>query len=357
MAKNRFAFLRTKKYLGIDVGYNSVKLALVRGGQVLKTASVPMPVNLLREGRITSVEAMGELLQNAVKAHKLNASLAAVVLSGENSYMRTTTVPRMTAEQMAINLPYEFSDYITDELKNYTFDFAVVDREEAPADAEAGAENPEDQEEAERLANTMDVLAAAAPTEVLDEYRAVLRKAGMKMAKAAPPECAFINLIRSYQARTGCPRDQEFCVLELGFWSIRMCMFKGDRHVVTRILEIGLSALDDVLAEAMNVDVHLAHTYLKTNYENCQESEMERNTFDNMAVELMRALNFYRFSNPDSHLNDVWLCGGGANIPALRQSIEDTLGMKIHPSSELVPGGEALDNCHDYIPAIGVSLD
>ena len=75
--------------------------------------------------------------------------------------------------------------------------------------------------------------------------------------------------------------------------------------MVTRVLEIGMSSLDQVISEAYSVDVHLAHTYLISNYEDCQSKEYCMNAYGNMTVELMRALNFYRFSNPDSHLEDI----------------------------------------------------
>ena len=62
-----------KTYLGIDIGHDMLKLALVKGGVVKKTASATMPVNLLREGRITSVDTMGELLRNAMKETRILA--------------------------------------------------------------------------------------------------------------------------------------------------------------------------------------------------------------------------------------------------------------------------------------------
>lgn len=49
--------------LGVDFGYDSLKLALVNGKQVKKSAIVPMPKNLIKEGRIVSAETMAELLR------------------------------------------------------------------------------------------------------------------------------------------------------------------------------------------------------------------------------------------------------------------------------------------------------
>jgi type IV pilus assembly protein PilM len=76
-----------------------------------------------------------------------------------------------------------------------------------------------------------------------------------------------------------------------------------------------------------------------------------------MTVELMRALNFYRFSNPDSHLEDIWICGGGACIEPLEKAIEENLDMKIHPASELIPGGDKVENDYTVLQAIGIALN
>ena len=183
----------------------------------------------------------------------------------------------------------------------------------------------------------------------------MLRKAGLRLTKAAPTVCSYIALIRALEKRGG--GKGEYCILDLGYQAIRMYMFNGDRHMVTRNLEVGLSTLDNVIADSFNVDVHLAHTYLTTNYNDCQNSEACRNAFGNIAVELMRALNFYRFSNPDSQLEDIWLCGGGAVIPSLRESIADTLDMKVHQARELVPGGDRLEASYELMQAIGITMD
>ena len=71
--------------------------------------------------------------------------------------------------------------------------------------------------------------------------------------------------------------------------------------------------------------------------------------YENIAVELMRALNFYRFSNRESTLADMWLCGGGAAIVPLRDAIRDMLDVELHPAEELVEGGESIEDCSSYL--------
>ena len=333
-----------KSFLGVDIGYDSLKLALVNGEKVRKSAVVPMPNNLVKEGRVVSTETMGELLRSTMKEYGIHCRNAAIVLPNETVYVRNATMPQMSVDQLKYNLPFEFRDYITDELKDYVYDYAMIttpEEMEAESDEEGG--------------RSMELMAAAAPRTLLEESAELLRKAGLKMLKAVPAVCCYQSLIRRLEAKRG--SASEYCILDLGYQAIRMYMFHGDRHVVTRVLEIGMSSLDQVLADAHNVDIHLAHTYLLTNHENCQQQEVCRNAYGNIAVELMRALNFYRFSNPDSQLGDVWLCGGGAVIEPLRSAIADTLDMRLHSASELVPGGESLEDCNALIQAIGVTLE
>ncbi|MBR4798731.1 MAG: pilus assembly protein PilM, partial [Clostridia bacterium] len=268
-----------KSLIGIDIGHGSLNLALVRGRRVKRTVSVAMPLKLVQEGRVVSAETMGELIRNTMRENGMRARKAAIVLPNESTFVRNVNVPVMSADQLKYNLPFEFRDYITDELKDYTYDYAVLERK-APSEEEGST------------GETLDLLAVAVHTDLLDDMRAILRKAGLHMAKAIPTVSSYISLIRCL----GGDPSAEYCILDLGYRAVRMYMFRGDRHIVTRSLEIGLSALDDVIAGVYNVDPHLAHTYLLTNYENCQQKQECINSYNGIAVELMRALNFYRFS-------------------------------------------------------------
>ena len=337
-----------KTILGVDIGHDQLKLALVRGKQVLKTASAPMPENLLRQGQVTSREAMAELVKNTMKAGGLRANRAAIVLPNDVVFVKNVDMPQMSVEQLEYNLPFEFNDYITGELKDYVFDYAMLSAPNAkPTGSEEG--------EGESGVPTMELMAVGTLRSVLEDDKELLRKAGVKLVLTAPAISAYISLIRAQKEKLS-QVAEEYCILDLGYEAIRMYMFRGDRHVATRLLEMGMSNLDNVLADVYGVDVHLAHTYLMSNYENCHSREECVNAYSNIAVELMRALNFYRFSNPDSSLEHMWLCGGGAVIEAMRDTLSEMLNIELHRAEELIPGGEKLTECNTYAQAIGIAM-
>ena len=335
-----------KSCLGIDIGKDQLKLVLMKGETIQKAVSVQMPEGLLKEGRIVSVETTGELIRKTMKENKIRCKEAAVVVSSGVCFLRNVTMPEMTADQLVYNLPYEFRDYITDELKKYAFDYSWGSAEELPKakkpkkqpKKKKGEEKPDEKaEDSEERRGEMELLAAAAPLEAIDDLRLMARKAGLKLTFAAPEVSACENLLH-YKLKEESDKDKEYGILDLGSTSSRLLIFKGDRHQVTRIIERGMELVEELLADSLHIDIHLAHTWLLTNHEDCVNSEICQDAFSQISVELMRALNFYQFSNPDSRLEDIYICGGGASIESMRESLKENLDVTIHDASELMDG-------------------
>ena len=335
-----------KSCLGIDIGKDQLKLVLMKGETIQKAVSVQMPEGLLKEGRIVSVETTGELIRKTMRENKIRCKEAAVVVSSGICFLRNVTMPEMTADQLVYNLPYEFRDYITDELKKYVFDYSWGSAEELPKakkpkkqpKKKKGEEKPDEKaEDSEERRGEMELLAAAAPLEAIDDLRLMARKAGLKLTFAAPEVSACENLLH-YKLKEESDKDKEYGILDLGSTSSRLLIFKGDRHQVTRIIERGMEQVEELLADSLHIDIHLAHTWLLTNHEDCVNSEVCQDAFSQISVELMRALNFYQFSNPDSRLEDIYICGGGASIESMRESLKENLDVTIHDASELMDG-------------------
>ena len=340
-----------KPILGIDIGYSQLKLVLMTGNKVKKAVTVPMPERLLREGRVVSTESMSELLRQTIKENGLRCRQAALVIPRELSYVRSVTMPQMTADQLLYNLPYEFRDYITDELKNYIFDYAMISTPEDMQEGGKPQDRGENETDGEANAPTMDLLAAAVSREYIEEVTGMIRKAGMKLVKAAPPICAYIPFIRKLDAG----EKKEYCLLDIGQKSIRMYMFHGECHEVSREIEIGMETIEQAIADQYNVDIHLAHTYLLTNHEDCRKQPVCTDLFERIGIELMRALHFYEFSNPDRTITDIWVSGGGCGITGLLDAISENTGKVIHPAEELID--DIGEDAFNYVQAAGICLE
>lgn len=80
----------------------------------------------------------------------------------------------------------------------------------------------------------------------------------------------------------------------------------------------------------------MAHEYVRQNYNHVLESEQARELYGRIAVEVVKAVNFFNYNNRERELTQLCLCGGGSAIQPLYDTIADTTGMTLHTSAELL---------------------
>lgn len=324
--------------VGVDIGSRCVHMAVWRGGRLRLAVSEPLDEGLVREGRIVSRVAMGDLLRRMRRTAGVRGSAAALVLHASECFCRRTETPLMTPRQLRVNLPYEFRDFISDGKEKYFYDYAVLRR----TDAAAG-------DGGEGVPGKLELMAAAVPKETIACYREVLRRAGMNLALAVPEEMAWRNLLRSSSVGEG-----SHCVLDLGSAGVRIHMFLGADYHSGRSLDYGCAALDEAIARELHVDPFTAASYRASNYENCQELPACRELYGAMALEVMKAVNYFNFSTPDHPLEKVRCCGGGAAVAPLVKTLRETLPVPVEDCASLLPGGEGAGDVS--LTALGAAM-
>ncbi|MBR1496313.1 MAG: pilus assembly protein PilM [Oscillospiraceae bacterium] len=319
--------------LGLDFSSATLRLALCRRGALLGAASVDIPEGLVREGRLTSAEALAQLLRKAAADFGLRARRAAIVAPHELCVLRSLRLPPMNGRLLRKSLPYEFSEFLSGELDDYVYDYALVPDPRADA---------------------MEVTAAAFPKEALGQLSDAVRRAGMLLTRVAPAESACRALVRRAGELSG---EGEFCFLDLDFSLPRMFLFRGERHMATHVLDAGQRPLAEAVAAQFGVDAATASGYLLNNYGDCRNREYSAGIYRSMTAELTRALDYFRYSNPGSALKGVWVCGDGVVLRPLMDSLAEALGPNLRLAEELVPGSEALPDGFRYVRAAGIAMD
>jgi type IV pilus assembly protein PilM len=248
-------------------------------------------------------------------------------------------MPKMSQSQLMMNLPYEFNDFIHGEPEQYYCDYAVC--EPTPAEEEKGE---------------MALMAAVAHKERITGYLKMFSRAGISLKILLPQEMALVQLVQSYQERN--PQAAvKFCFVDIGYNTTQITIVSGDRLEAVRQVHIGGRDLDEVVADELNIDPFLADSYMRKNHMDILNHPRCVDVYNQLAIEILKVINFYHFTAQGSDLESIYLIGGCANIPALRHTIGDTLGMEIHTAHELLPISEGKQE--DYktgILAAGVAL-
>ena len=162
-----------KKYLGIDIEDRFLKLVVMKDGKVLKTCLEVMPDNIVMGGRIAAFHALSDYLRDTVRRNKIRVRDVAFALPSETYYIRRVKLPKMTAAQLQINLPYEFHDYLQDDTDQYVFDYSVLSVDE----------------------KSMELLIAALSKRQVEQYKEMCKRAGLRLCKLVPDVLAIQEIV------------------------------------------------------------------------------------------------------------------------------------------------------------------
>lgn len=299
--------------LGFDIGSSSMKVAVLRGGTI-RVEEARLPENMVDgNGSITLPHAFVQFLKQQKKELSLPGGPASLVLPPSQVICRLVTMPKMTTQQLMMNLPYEFTDFIQGVADQYFCDYALC----SPGEGEEEG---------------VPMMAAAAAKQTLAEYVQMFARAGIRLKTILPQEMALIDLVKGLGEGV-----EEFCFVDLGHQSTRITVIWRDRVQATRQIALGGRDLDLAVADSLGVDAFLANTYKMSDYQNALSSEVVADLCDRIAVEILKVINFYQFTYRSSNLDGVYLVGGGAALPCLRKAIEDTAGLPVLSPDRLLP--------------------
>ena len=108
--------------LGLDLGASAMKLAVGDQSGVSQIASVLLPSDLIRDRKMVSEEAVAQEVNHALREQHMKKRPCAVVIPAESAIVRRLTVPYMSPEQLRVNLPYEFHDFVQGDKDQYFYD-------------------------------------------------------------------------------------------------------------------------------------------------------------------------------------------------------------------------------------------
>lgn len=325
-----------RQLVGFDIGESTLKMVHKSGGEIKTCVVADVPDNTVKNGAIVSMDAMADFIKESARKNDIPKANASVIIPAEQILTKNVTMPAMNVQQLMFNLPYELKDYIREEKKNYYFDYAV---REIIADDEG---RPYE----------MRLLACAVLKSVIEEYDTMFKRAGFRLRTAVPEECAYTNIVNSIS--DGLSGD--FCIADLGHSSTRLHIFHKGEYAAMRNIDVGGRNLDILIADESGIDIHMAQIYKKSNYNAVLESEMALSVYNRLAVEIMKAVNFFNYNNRDAELKDLYICGGGAQIDILVRTVAEETKLNIYPASKLTLRSPGLDRPDIFLKSSGLVI-
>lgn len=321
--------------IGIDIGDYRVKVCLVKKGRVQAFFMEPLPDNIVRGGVIAAWDALSDFLRELLKRHKISCRSCFIAVPTELCYLRRMQLPMMTTSQLELNLPYEFHDYISEEPSEYYYDYSVTSRS----------------------MEGLGLQAAAMKREIIQLYRSMTKRAGLKLVGLIPKPLCFQRIIRHYNELCGIAMEKDYALLDIGERAIRIHFFSSGYYETTRTLDGGGSLYVDRVSAISGSDTHMGRIRMESNQDNILSHEEIRELYANDAVQIMRVLNFYSFNNPENSIDALYYCGGGVHAEGLLAAISEQVSLPLRGLSELMEdAGEYSAAISEGAEAYGITL-
>lgn len=309
MFQDRFKL--SKKMIGIEIGSDTLKLAICSGADVTEMAVKRLPEGLIREGRVTAPTALTNFIKDMLKDFGIRPGPCAFVLPPQIVIAHNVTMPLMSEQELKLNLPFEFRDFVGKDAEKYDYDYSVVSVNE----------------------KTMDLYAAAVPKDAVEAYYDIFKKAGLTMKVAIPHEMAWLNLVRKAENEPKC-----LAIVDVGMHSTCVDIFLNDNYIMGKDIEIGGQLFDEAIASNQRVDSYVARSRKESNMDNVLSLSCCSDVSASIAVEVMKVISYYNYSCTDEgdKLTDIYYCGGSSVIEGLRTAILKTTGLTMHNVRRLV---------------------
>ena len=306
-----------KTCLGIDIGNNRAKIAVKKGGVIRKLLIDTVPDGLMKDNHIVSYDAMGDFLRDMLRRNHVSIKKAHLCMPIHEVYIRNVALPMMNIQQLKVNLPYEFHDYITEDMGKYVYDYAVLPDQEGDGQ--------------------LHMIAVAASKELISSHQQMAKRAHIKLESIEPANVPlFRYLEKKIKNRPEGDAPQDFAILDLGDVSMKLHFFTKGQYEVTRSMDYGVGAASERISEESGQDIHISRVNLETNGANVLSEPYLEDVFSDLASRIMRVLNFYNFNNRNNTLEELYYFGGGSLLEPLIADIREAVPLKLTSISELV---------------------
>lgn len=291
-----------RSLIGFDINQNKLRMVQLLPAPLMAVEA--LPEGLMEDGRILQPEKLGEIIRRMRREHRFAGRRCALILPDGCSIFRSISLPPLPPEQLKIRLPGEFRDYLGEDGMAYAYDYAL---EELRRD-ETGE------------VASMDILAAAAHKESMEEYAALLSRAGLRLVRAIPREMALVRLLRAVDARP----DRARALVEFGCARSRIYIYRGTHLMASKVIDIGCRDVDRAMAGEKENSAETAAA--------CRE------VYHSLALEVMKTVNFFLYENPQIEFQELSFCGEEGWEP-LRDAVLETIPFRELPPETLLPEG------------------
>lgn len=302
-------FFPKKDVVGLDIGSSSVKLLELeetKAGFRLKNVGVGFfPSGAIIDGALREPDVVADIIRNLVSNLKVKNKNVATSISGHSVIIKTISLPIMTGQELEESIKWEAEQYIPFEIDDVNIDFQIL------------GENQEDK-------SRMNVLLVAAKLDIINDYTAVIKEAGLNTVIMDIDSFALENM---FEANYSSEDGETIALIDIGASVLNMNVLENGVSVFTRDVFIGGNSITAEIQKRKDVSFEEAETLkLGGEIEGIEHSdigEIVRDMSLPLVVEIKRSLDFFWATFVEEQISKIYLSGGLSKSARFKRIIEN----------------------------------
>lgn len=305
----------SKGIVGLDIGSSYIKavqLNETRSGYELTLFDMlSISPELIVEGSIIDAIRVTESLRELVRKTKIKAKDAVISIAGHSSVIiKRISLPEMTEEELSESIKFEAEQYVPFDIEDVNLDFQILGPKEEPGQ--------------------MDVILVAVKKDVINDYVAVVKEAGLNTAIVDVDAFALENM---YGINYEIEAEKNIGLVNIGASTINMNILKGGVSVFTRDSSAGGNVQTDALQKEFGVSFEEAERLKRGEpVEKVRPEDANSliiNASGDIFSEVSRSLDYFRSSTLQAEVHEVILSGGSALIRGFSEELSVKIGIPV----------------------------
>ncbi|TXI20535.1 MAG: pilus assembly protein PilM [Nitrosomonas sp.] len=307
-----FFRMKSPHLIGVDISSSSVKMVelsmLGKANQsyrIERYVIEPMPADAMLDGGIVNLETVSECLQRSWRRMGTRQRNVALALPVTDVITKKIIVPAGQREDdLAFQVENEASQYIPFPLDEIDLDFQIV---------KPVPNNPEE----------VEILIAASRKEKVEDRVAAALSAGLKAVvmdiESFAAQAAFEQTLGQLPEGSS---DQVIALVDIGATVMKINVFHNGEPVYTRDQLFGGNQLTQEISNQFNLSMEESEIAKRNgNLPGNYKLDVLQPFCETLAIEVMRAIQFFYTSTQYTEVNYIFIAGGCAVIPGLSDII------------------------------------
>jgi len=345
-------FTPKRQLVGLDIGSSGIKLVQLkesRGRYILqKFGYKPLEPEVIVDGTVMDEGRVVSAIKELFDETNIKVKQVAVSISGHAVIIKKISLPPMPDEELEGQVRLAAEQYIPFDINEVNIDFSVLRSSDDVGDTKG----------------EMSIILVAAKKDKINELTELVKGAGLLPIVMDVDAFAIENM---HAINYPVSQEDTTALVNIGASVMNINIVRGGTSLFTRDIPIGGNRYTEAIQREMGMS-----------YEEAEETKKgERSAGGNQAAvttvvdsvnaevasEIARTIDYFKSTMSDADVQQVLLCGGGAQVKGLVTQLRDRMQAVIevaNPFGEIDTSGSDFDQntLAELAPlaAVGVGL-